>query len=280
MIMLKTLLLAGLVALAACSPPDDTTPTTSTTVAEPAVLAAGPAPVQRRVVTLAADPWCPHNCDANSDRQGYMVEVAREALALAQLDVEYTNMSWARALQQADAGQIDAVVGAFTGDAPDFIFPDEAIGYAQTGLFSHADSDWRYRGIASLDEHKLVAINGYSYSPELDAYIDDHQDDPGRVWILSGPSPLARAIELLEQRRSDVLAEDLEVIRWTLDQLDKQEALRQVGQFERLPVYVAFSPANPHSDDLAALLSEGIRKLRRSGRLAAILDRYGMSWSD
>ncbi|WP_286220966.1 substrate-binding periplasmic protein [Marinobacter apostichopi] len=209
-----------------------------------------------------------------------MIEIAREAFALARLEVEYVNMSWARALELADEGYIDAVVGAFTRDSTGFVYPEEAIGYARTALFTHIESDWTYQGIESLRQQTLVTINGYSYSSELDAYIDKHRDNPERVWILSGPSPLNRAIEMLEHDRSDVLPEDLDVMQWTLGQLGKQDSLRMVAKLERLPVYIAFSEARPQSEEYATLLTEGVRKLRQSGRLDEILARYNVSWSD
>ena len=53
-----------------------------------------------------------------------MVDIAREVLGEAGYTVEYVNVSWARALQLTREGQLDAVVGAFTTDAPDFVFPD------------------------------------------------------------------------------------------------------------------------------------------------------------
>lgn len=239
-----------------------------------------PTSVDRRTITIAADPWCPHNCRAGAQREGYMIDIAREAFALARLEVEYDNVSWARALELADDGYIDAVVGAFTRPEDGFVYPDEAIGYARTALYTSLDSDWTYDGVESLTDHTLVTINGYSYAPSLDAYIEQHRDDPQRVWILSGPSPLDRAIELLEQDRSDVLPEDLHVMRWTLEHLDKKGTLRKVVQFKPVPVYVAFSETNPQSAELATLFSEGVRKLRRSGRLDEILARYGVSWSD
>ncbi|WP_227515450.1 substrate-binding periplasmic protein [Marinobacter salinus] len=235
---------------------------------------------RRNKITIAADPWCPHNCDAGADREGYMIDIAREAFALAELDIVYVNMSWARALQQASDGYIDAVVGAFVGDAPEFVFPDEPTGYSQIFLYTHPDSSWTWQGAESLRHQTLLAINGYSYSPELDNYITAHQNNPEQVWIISGPSPLDRAIELLHQGRSDVFPEDRHVMTWELNLLGQRNALRVAGQLKKAPVYIAFSPANPAASELASLLSEGTRKLQRSGRLEQILARYGLSWSN
>ena len=209
-----------------------------------------------------------------------MIDIAREAFGLAGIDVEYVNMSWARALQQARDGYIDAVVGALPGDAPDFVFPDAATGYSTIALYTHTDNNWQYAGIDSLSQSKLLAINGYAYSPELDSYIEKYQDDPERVWVLSGPAPLSRAIELLHQKRSDVFPEDRYVMQWQLEQENNTESLRMAAVIHESPIYVAFSPVGRDSAQLAALMSEGARALQSSGRVEEILTRYGLSWSD
>ena len=209
-----------------------------------------------------------------------MIDIAREAFGLAGIDVEYVNMSWARALQQARDGYIDAVVGALPGDAPDFVFPDAATGYSTIALYTHPDNNWHYAGIDSLSQSTLLAINGYAYSPELDSYIEKYQDDPERVWVLSGPAPLSRAIELLHQQRSDVFPEDRYVMQWQLEQENNTESLRMAAVIHESPIYVAFSPVGRDSAQLAALLSEGARALQSSGRVEEILTRYGLSWSD
>jgi polar amino acid transport system substrate-binding protein len=280
--MAKTLVLSIALFLAACSQPEDPPPLVPETAAKATKTApAASAPTEpRHRVVIAADPWCPHNCKAGSEHEGYMIDIAREAFGLAGIDVEYVNMSWARALQQARDGYIDAVVGALPGDAPDFVFPDAATGYSTIALYTHPDNNWQYAGIDSLSQSKLLAINGYAYSPELDSYIEKYQDDPERVWVLSGPAPLSRAIELLHQQRSDVFPEDRYVMQWQLEQENNTESLRMAAVIHESPIYVAFSPVGRDSAQLAALLSEGARALQSSGRVAEILTRYGLSWSD
>lgn len=280
--MAKTLVLCIVLFLAACSQPEDPLPLIPETAAKATKTApAAPAPTEpRKSVVIAADPWCPHNCEAGSEHEGYMIDIAREAFGLAGIEVEYVNMSWARALQQARDGYIDAVVGALPGDAPDFVFPDAAIGYSTIALYTHLDNNWQYTGIDSLSQFTLLAINGYAYSPELDSYIARYQNYPERVWVLSGPAPLSRAIELLHQQRSDVFPEDRYVMQWQLEREGNTEGLRMAAVIHESPIYVAFSPVGRDSAQLAALLSEGAKALQSSGRVAEILTNYGLSWSD
>jgi len=280
--MAKTLVLSFILFLAACSQPEDPPPLVSETAAKATKTApAARTPSQpRHSVVIAADPWCPHNCEAGSDHEGYMIDIAREAFGLAGIDVEYVNMSWARALQQARDGHVDAVVGALPGDAPDFVFPEAAIGYSKIALYTHPDNNWQYSGIDSLSQFTLLAINGYAYSPELDSYIEKYQDNSERIWVLSGPAPLSRAIELLHQKRSDVFPEDRYVMQWELKKDGSAESLRMATVIHESPLYVAFSPVGTDSLELAALLSEGAKALQSTGRVAEILTRYGLSWSD
>jgi polar amino acid transport system substrate-binding protein len=280
--MAKTLVLSIILFLAACSQPEDPPPLVPETAAKATRTApAAPTPAMpRQSVVIAADPWCPHNCEAGSDHEGYMIDIAREAFGLAGIDVEYVNMSWARALHQARDGYIDAVVGALPGDAPDFVFPDAAIGYSTIALYTHPENTWQYSGIDSLSQLTLLAINGYAYGPELDNYIEKYEDNPEKVWVLSGPAPLSRAIELLHQQRTDVFPEDQYVMQWQLEQAGDTEGLRMAAVLHESPIYIAFSPVGNDSSELAALLAEGARALQSSGRVKEILARYGLSWSD
>lgn len=275
----KALLLLLTLLLSACSPEEP--PRSPVEQIQPAASPALDTPALRsRIVILAADPWCPYNCVSGSNPEGYMVDLAREALGLAGFKVTYVNMSWARALEQAEAGYIDGIIGAFTTDAPDFVFPEEHLGISHIELYTHPGQDWRYQGVDSLQDQTLIALNGYSYSPELDDYILRYGDDQKRVWILSGPAPLERAIKLILEERSDVLPEDRDVMAWTLQHQLPGVELHSAGVLHSNPVYIAFSPAISRSKELADALTQGIRELRASGRLAEILASYGVSAVD
>lgn len=273
-----------LIFLLSCSPPDSGT---GEAVAESALSAQPSAsvidnPAQPDTIVIAADPWCPHNCEAGADHEGYMVDVAREILTESGYAVEYINISWARALQMTREGQLDAVVGAFRTDAPDFVFPDTPQGYSSIALFTHPDNSWAYSGIESLRDQKLLVINGYSYTRELDRYIEQFQADREKIWVISGPSPLNRAIELLAQDRTDIFVEDAYVMAWWAQSIGQSATLpRQAGLVSESEAFVAFSPAREDAHELAELLSEGTRQLIDNGRFQQILDTYGLTlWTD
>ncbi|WP_228151216.1 substrate-binding periplasmic protein [Tamilnaduibacter salinus] len=233
------------------------------------------------VITIAADPWCPHNCTAGSDHEGYMIDIAREVFESHGLTVEYVNTSWARALRLVNAGELDAVVGAYHEDAPGFVFPEIEQGEATNRFYTRPDDHWSFRGLSSLDDRLLVVINDYSYTALLDTYIQQHRQDQKRIWELSGPSPLDRAAQLVAQGRADVLVEERAVFTFLRQENPDLPALRDAGGLPSTRAFVAFSPELPQSARHASLLSDGMVTLRESGRLDAILARYGLEdWRD
>ncbi|KXO12236.1 MULTISPECIES: substrate-binding periplasmic protein [Marinobacter] len=283
--MFRTLLLCAFFLLSACSdqPPPGLPATEPPSQPElsnapPESPAATDIPVRR--VILAADPWCPHNCLAGALQEGYMVDIAREIFAEAGYEFDYQNFGWARSLQLAREQLIDGVVGALKGDAPDFIFPETSLGEARITLYTHPQSQWEYDGIDSLQGKTLLVINGYAYSPELDHYISEYTDDSERIWILSGPAPLARALQLLERERTDVFVEDSAVMSWFLAQNTSIAAPRNAGLAYEAPLFIAFPPENPDAAELANLLDSGLARLTANGRLAAILSAYRLSDPD
>ncbi|WP_241264613.1 substrate-binding periplasmic protein [Marinobacter daepoensis] len=275
--MLKYMLFVAALCLTACSPDDPAKPEHPEANDPPQSLL--PTPGEHRVI-LAADPWCPHNCEAGSETEGYMVDIAREIFAEAGYQLEYRNYGWARTLNLARDNLIDGIIGALKGDALDFVYPEHAVGTARIALYTHPDSKWHYEGLESLSGKTLLVINGYSYSPELDRYIEDHAGNPELVWVISGVAPLGRALKLLDRERTDVFVEDRSVMDWYLRHHADDSAPRLAGMAYTAPLYIAFPAVSPKSEELTELLDAGLARLTDNGRLEAIMAPYGLSLSD
>lgn len=60
--------------------------------------------------------------------------------------------------------------------------------------------------------------------------------------MIAGPSPLDRAIYLLDQHRTDIFAEDIYVMAWwEMNNNDTVPAPRQAGLVDEIDAFVAFS---------------------------------------
>ncbi|MFE8070959.1 extracellular solute-binding protein [Marinobacteraceae bacterium S3BR75-40.1] len=227
-------------------------------------------------ITIAADPWCPHNCEPESDHPGYMIEIAREVFSREGVGVHYRTLAWARALDLTRRGEIEAVVGALHGDAPGFVYPQEPQGMAEQVFLVKKGSEWRFSGIDSLRDQRLGVINGYAYSPAVDRYVDAMRNDSAHLMELSGPSPLSRLLTLLQRERVDVVVEDRFVIDYLLEQQPALGRFRVAGSTGPQPLFIAFSPRDGDSARWARILSRGTQALRAEGTLQTILSRYGL----
>jgi len=223
-------------------------------------------------ITFAADEWCPVNCEPSSDRPGYMVEIVRTILEPQGYEVRYVTLNWARALLYTRSARFDAVLGALKGDAPDFIFPVEPQGETRVGLFVRASSDWQYLSEASMEDQRVGLIRDYAYGDALETLITER----ARPSYAGGDHPLELNMLQLQAERIDIIVEDVNIFRHTASELGLTDAFRLATTFSREEIYAAFSPNSSRSQHIADVLSAGMKELRASGRLQAIMSRYGL----
>ena len=228
-------------------------------------------------LVIAADIWCPINCAPAEERPGIFVELARDIFAEAGIEVRYEMRNWARVLQEVRRGEINAAVGAGVEDAPDFLFTSTPVALSRNCFYTLADSTWRYAGLESLAGVRLGVINDYSYGSALNAYVAAQRGHGDRVQVAAGDKALDINLSKLGHRRLDAMIENSWVMQARLAALGRRGELREAGCREPdVPIYLAFSPALPSSARHVALFEQGLQRYRTSGRLRALLQRYGV----
>jgi polar amino acid transport system substrate-binding protein len=235
-------------------------------LAVPAVQAAEPP------VVLVADPWCPHTCDPDDGSDGYMVDIAREAFAMAGIPVVYKTLGWARAMRDVRQGRADGAVGALADEAPDLITHVVALGWQANVLIIRDDDPWVFTGLASLVGRQVGSVSSYSYSAEIDAWL---AANPATVQAISGSNAAGRNLKKLLARRIDIMLDDEAVVGDAISRQGQPPAVRIAGNLPGGTLHIAFAPQRGRT--LAAILDRNIKVLRANGRLAAILAHYGLS---
>lgn len=218
--------------------------------------------------------------DPESGRKGFMVEIAELALTRAGYLVSFEAVPWSRALMNAESGACDGVVGIYFSQArmKQFVVPDEELGVSVNNLFVRKDSNWTYAGVESLSTMVLGTIANYDYG-ELNPYIDKLRREHSQwLHVGTGNNALQKNLRMLLANRISVLIEDPVVVNHVAREIGLDQTIRLAGNVEpRNPVGIAFSSKNPKSEEYAQTLSDGIRKLRKSGELQAILAKYYVS---
>ncbi|MBE9608310.1 substrate-binding periplasmic protein [Chitinilyticum piscinae] len=221
---------------------------------------------------LVSDPWCPVACRAGSDKPGYLVELARAVFEPAGYRVDYQEVPFARAELMINRGEADGFIGVLRlPKRSSWAFPATPQAISRVCFYTRPDSRWSYRNSMSSSELPSVgSIKDYSYGQEIDAKLADSKAD-----ALSGVDGLERNLRKLAGHRIDAIVEYELVVQY--QQHLNRTPLRNAGCSQQADeLYLAFSPKRHDGAQLAQQLEAGIVRLRQTGQLARILQKYGL----
>lgn len=227
-------------------------------------------------ISFRSDYWCPYICQPDSDKPGYMVEIAKTVFEKHGHKVQVRLSSWVSAIKDTRSNKVQGLMGCSVVDAPDFIYPKKSLGVMKNAYFVPRESNWLYKGRPSLQGMKIGVINGYTYGDSVDSLIRARN----RSFIpFSGDRPLEQLIHATHLKQLDGFIENPVVLQYTSAAAKLTlNKLKIVGWVENHDpaLYISFSPNNPKSAEYAQILSEGVEELRRSGELQRILARYNL----
>ncbi len=220
-------------------------------------------------IIIAGDPWCPYNCKSQ-ENPGFLIELAKTIFEKNGHTIKYSVVPWKRAKQGIINGIYDGIVGMAKNEETEklYVFPTLEMAESQFCFYAANDSQWKYTGIPSLKNERLGVIYGYGYGAEgtpIENYLKNNINTT-RVQTVSGDNPLTQIIKMVLLDRLSVIIEDSKVMEYTLNQMAYQSRLTEVGCLENVDrVHIAFSVKNPHSDQYAKILSNGIKELKKTG---------------
>lgn len=228
-------------------------------------------------ITLVADEWPPFNIAPASEKEGYIVDVARKVFESQGYEVIYKIVPWKRAIQMTRSGEYDGAIGASKTDAVGFVFPAEELAQNKLAFYVKKGETWRYNGHTSIMNTTIGTIAGYDYRPWLLDYIETNKNNPAKVQVLYGDEPLRRNLGKLLAGQIKVVVDTEAAIRHISEEMKIQDQIECAGYGdEPAMIYIAFSPSKQESADYARILSEGIIELRKTGELQKFLNKYGL----
>lgn len=219
--------------------------------------------------------WCPYECNPQlaGGKKGFIADIV-EAVFGTDYEVRYVDYAFNRAIFEAKEGNITGVLGVYPTDAPSLLLHKQPVGISTNSFFVGEQESWRYKSADSLLNlrHKGWSIfAGYTY-PQFREFISAHPDS---VQLSTGTLRSNRVMKMVALGRIQTFYEDRHVVNYLITSENFDGKLVDAGGDEiRNEVFVAFAPTEGH---LAALLDEGIVKLRAGGQLNEILSNYNLS---
>jgi len=247
----------------------------------PSSLQAHPAdsdhPGMEGSLTFCSDICTPYVNPPGAALRGYALDLLQSIYEPSGYTVNLVVAPWTRCLHEARTGHITGVIGTDPDEAPELTYPRETIGIYRPRFYTLPESRWTYRGLDSLREVRLGVSQGYSYTPELDRYIQQ-QAQSERVLFSKGERSLEHLFTALNEGQIDVFIQNLQTHEaFSKSRSPGHDPLRTAGVPPGdHPLFVAFNPAEAKRDDLATRFDRRIRKLRRDGALKMLLTRYGL----
>lgn len=233
-------------------------------------------------IILAADYWCPYNCDPSDEREGVLVEIARQAFLKKEIVVEYKMAPWSKSKDMLDSGEIDGILGATEGEIENAIFPKVEQATSIVSAFTLNDNTWIYDGPSSISSRVLGVTEGYRYSSDVKAFIySSYIARPQNFIFSTETNSVEDNITKLLNGEIFVFIEDENVVNYYLEN-NNINNIRNAGRVIQKPskLYIAFSAKNPDSEEYAKIISEATIDMKSKGKLRRLYKKYSMKITD
>ncbi len=228
-------------------------------------------------LVIAGDYWCPYNCLPNSDKPGFLVEIAQRAFYIYEIDVEYKMMPWSQALEKINTGEIDGILGISVPSAKNLVTTKLPLEYSLSGVYTRNDTEWVYDGIESLKGKKISFIMDYVIDESINTFFgSEYTKDPRMFSIEDSEKAVIESIANLLDKKSDVYIEDERVVNYYIKQNNLKDSIKYAGRVtkNKLPIYIAFSPKTANIKKYIKFLEEGIASLKATGEYDEIMAKY------
>lgn len=228
-------------------------------------------PLHAREVVLSTTAWVPY-IGLGLPGQGYVAEVAREALARSGHSLRLVFLPWARAVHMARQGKFDGYLPEY--DSPEmqreFLFsapfPGGPLGFFKrrtTPMLQSLELD-------DLKPYRIGVVRGYVNTPQFDARTDlnkhyANDDEANLRMLLAG--------------RIDLMLTDM-YVGWRLARRHSPEAAADIEFVQpplaRKDLHVCFTARLPQAETLRRQFDAGLRQLAREGTLARLRAKHGL----
>lgn len=199
--------------------------------------------------------------DKTGQAQGCSINLYRQLLAETNYAVTFKNLPPARLYLQLISGEVDLWFGVpgKTELAEHVIESEMLISEANLALFYHPDAPPPVLP-HDLTDKTVILINGYSYSPQAMAWLNDKQLNITTTRTRQHRS----AIAMLLRRRGDYLLNYTEPMHYAQQQLNIDNLYLPYVPVQTIPGTFVVSKKSPHAPHLLDELEAAFLKLNRN----------------
>lgn len=226
-------------------------------------------------ISLVANDWCPQHC-LKGEWKGYVVDIVEAALKAEGLPFEISYQPWLRALREVQAGKKDGLLTPTVPGFPQFLYHEEAVGYQEYCIYSNRSSKWSYHTNSDLLGKRLAYLEESGFG-SLDDYIAKHSQKIVTTKFTGDDNYPGRIFQFLSYKRTDAVIITSDVYEFSVKRKEIPDEFAVAGCLGKEKMAVGLTKVDEKRSRLIGkALDHGIRTLRKSGQLQAILTKYGL----
>jgi polar amino acid transport system substrate-binding protein len=233
---------------------------------------------KKQKIVLVADYWCPYNCEPNSNYEGVLVDIAREAFTTLDIEVEYKIKPWFECLIDFEKGDVDGIIGVSNNEVRNAIYPTLEQSQSKVAVFARNDVSWKYDGPSSLANRKIGLVDGYLYNNKIRNFIFANIITRPELFIYStSENPVMENVEKLISNDIFVFLEDENVAKRYIDKTSLSK-VKNAGYISDNPdeIFIVFQDSKPRSKEFANILSKTTFFMRQSGKMEELEKKYNI----
>jgi len=235
-----------------------------------------------KTIHVAAIDWCPQLCPLEGtsgfpdEHPGYLYELAQEVFKGSGYELEVKVYPWSRAIHMVQNGKALALLAPAKEEAPDLVYPLQAIGTQKMCFFTRANSQWQYAGLADLNRQSIGALYDAELG-EVRPYFDEHREQFSLISVDS--DYVHQGLKMLAARRLDSFIFPYAATQYVINTTFNPELFKIAGCLTPSDVFMAFTPKDEERQQvrvLTRLFDKRMQQLEQSGYITELLARYGL----
>lgn len=225
---------------------------------------------QKEIFQFSSLDWAPY-IGPDLPNQGYVVDLVKKIYQSTGNEAKINFYPWARSLHLARTGTVHGILPEYYSEErkSHFVFSDPFPG-GPLVLLKLRHNPNKPKNIKELKKFKVGVVRGYVNTKEIDETSFPTKMQVENDWSL---------IVALFKSRIDFAVIDLNVAKYLI-KTKKPKWLKHISYvdpvLESKFLYIAFSKKNKNHKKSLELFNKGLKKLKKTGELDDLLDKYGI----
>ena len=233
--------------------------------------------VSSEIVTLVANNWCPQHCMNDTDKPGYLVEIAQAALSAEGIQSTITFEPWLRAVKSVEANTRDGLLTVAVSEQKHLLRHQEPLASQRFCFYTLSRENIHLNSLSDFQGKTISFVKGNDLGGKFMEYISDKKNGVTLHEITAGTEEFApRVFQLLTVGRiqSVAITEDMGDYYLGNNSVVKQQVSKGFCSPSEF-LHIGLSPKNPaRSRQIGRQVDNGLKKIKANGVYNSIRKNY------